>query len=190
MTRNKVIFISGEIASGKSTFTEALREMGYRTVDTDAIAREVVEPGTKGLELLATHFPQSVKDGVLDRSLLAEAVFKDEEKREHLNALLHPLIMQRLDEITGRTNQRIFVEVPLIHHAQVRESADLIIYLKVSKKRQLHWLMERNQLSYEEALARVDSFEKQDHHAQVVILNNGDEKSLKDQARSLVKHIK
>lgn len=189
MMRNKVIFISGEIASGKSSFATYIRELGYKTVDTDQLARDVVKPGTKGLELLKIHFPSAVVEGELDREILGNIVFKDDELREHLNALIHPLVTEALDQIIEETHERLFVEVPLIHSSFVRERADLILYLKLRKDKQLERLMERSLLSEEEALSRIRSFKKQWHHGDVVILNNGNLQELKASAKDLVERI-
>src|SRR5438132_12904166 len=93
--------LTGSIAVGKSFVLDVLRELGARTIDADAIAREVVEPGTPGLDAVVIEFGKDIlkPDGSLDRSRLGQIVFADEVRRQKLNSILHPFIIKRQDEI-------------------------------------------------------------------------------------------
>ncbi|MDQ4110244.1 MAG: dephospho-CoA kinase, partial [Actinomycetota bacterium] len=86
--------LTGGIASGKSTVSELLAGLGAVIVDSDKIAREVVEPGTPGLAQVVAEFGPSVltESGALDRAKVGEIVFADEGARGRLNAIVHPLV--------------------------------------------------------------------------------------------------
>ncbi len=89
-----VVGLTGGIACGKSTVASMFADLGVSVIDADDLAREVVEPGTPGLRMIVDEFGKGVLDeaGGLDRKKVAEMVFGDEEARETLNAIMHPLI--------------------------------------------------------------------------------------------------
>src|SRR3954451_11938286 len=94
--------LTGGIAAGKSLVAARLAELGAVLIDADAIAREVVEPGTPGLRAIAETFGTSVLDGgALDRAALAAVVFGDESKRQALNAIVHPLVRARAAQLAA-----------------------------------------------------------------------------------------
>src|SRR5688572_19090814 len=91
--------VTGSIAVGKTFVCECFRELGCYVLDADQTSREMVEPGTFGLERIANAFGNGVlqNDGTLDRKKLGEIVFGDEEKRELLNSIIHPLVIEKQD---------------------------------------------------------------------------------------------
>src|SRR6266404_7300175 len=91
--------LTGSIAVGKSWVLQVLRELGCRVLDADETAREVVEPGTKGLNQIVGAFSEHVlqPSGELDRKKLAGIIFGNEEKRKILNAIVHPLVFEKQD---------------------------------------------------------------------------------------------
>lgn len=97
------IGVTGIFASGKGTVCEMFRELGAGVVDTDIVAREIMEPGTEGLKRIVDAFGDGIlaADGSLDRRRFANSVFGDDEKVRLLNSLTHPLI---LDIVLGRTS--------------------------------------------------------------------------------------
>src|SRR6202158_6085326 len=92
--------LTGSIAVGKSFVLGVLAELGCRVLDADATAREVVAPGTTGLNSVVEAFGTEVlrADGTLDRTRLGAIVFSDQEKRELLNSILHPFIIAAQDD--------------------------------------------------------------------------------------------
>src|ERR1700737_815558 len=95
----RVIGLTGGIASGKSTVSAMLRELGAQLIDADQLAREVVEPNTPAFAELNKRFPEVFNpEGQLDRRKLAERVFSDPAERAALNAIVHPRIQQRFAE--------------------------------------------------------------------------------------------
>jgi dephospho-CoA kinase len=97
----RVVGLTGGIASGKSTVTAMFRELGAQVIDADQVARDVVEPGTPGLEEVARRFPGVVDpSGELDRAALGRRVFADPAERRALEAIVHPRIRE---EVARRT---------------------------------------------------------------------------------------
>jgi dephospho-CoA kinase len=108
----QVFGLTGGIASGKSTVTRMLRELGAEVVDADVLAREVVAPGTPGLAAISARFPGVVgADGRLDRAKLGARVFADPAERAALDAITHPLVREafarKLEEAGARGVERV-----------------------------------------------------------------------------------
>mgnify|MGYP005663484965 CR=1 FL=1 len=98
----KIIGLTGGIGSGKSSVTATLNTLNIPVIDTDIIARQVVEPGSKGLQAVTEAFGKELlqPNGALNRSLLREIVFQDTVKKNQLESILHPLIQeQTLEQI-------------------------------------------------------------------------------------------
>src|ERR1043165_4325521 len=93
--------LTGSIAVGKSFVGSVFVQLGCRLLDADDTAREVVLPGTEGLKNIVNEFGPEVLqlDGALDRKVLGSIVFANPERRQRLNAILHPRIIERQDEI-------------------------------------------------------------------------------------------
>ena len=96
------IGLTGSIAAGKSTVSKHLCELGAHVLDADLIAREIVEPGTKGLSMLRDAFGEEVitPNGALDRAAMAARVFGDPAALKTLNAITHPLVVARMAELS------------------------------------------------------------------------------------------
>lgn len=121
-----LVGLTGGIASGKSVVATRLAEHGAVVVDADAIAREVVEPGTPALAHIAREFGPEViaADGTLDRSALGAIVFADAERRQALNAITHPAVRERsharFAEAAARDPGAIVVyDVPLLAEGRI-----------------------------------------------------------------------
>ena len=128
--------LTGGIASGKSTVSELLAGCGAVIVDSDKIAREVVEPGTPGLAAVVEEFGPSVltESGELDRAKVGELVFADEGARERLNAIVHPLVGARSAELeeAARTAGRLVVnDIPLLVEVGYAPFFDEVIVVDV-----------------------------------------------------------
>ena len=156
--------LTGSIAVGKSFVLDVLRELGARTIDADAIAREVVEPGTPGLDAVVNEFGKDIlkPDGSLDRSRLGQIVFADEVRRQKLNSILHPFIIKRQDEIVRQWEQETPDAIAVIDAALMIESGgykrfDKLIVVHCRPEIQLQRLMKREGLSQPEADRRIKS---------------------------------
>ena len=112
--------LTGGIASGKSTVAEMLRQLGAVVIDTDQIAREVVQPGSPALQSLRERYGESIldDDGSLRREQLGEIVFASPAEKEWLEQLLHPLIKARADELAQQASEQgtavVVFDVPLL----------------------------------------------------------------------------
>ena len=134
--------LTGGIASGKSTVSELLAGCGAVIVDSDKIAREVVEPGTPGLAAVVEEFGPSVltESGELDRAKVGEIVFADESARERLNAIVHPLVGARSAELeeAARTAGRLVVnDIPLLVEVGYAPFFDEVIVVDVPEATQI-----------------------------------------------------
>lgn len=193
------IGLTGGIASGKSTVLRWLQKKGVPYIDADVVAREIVEPGTPGLQELVDEFgPNTVqKDGTLDRAYVGSVVFSDPEALARINAILQPHIRRRIQELTeeweAKGKQAIIYDIPLLFETDWHTKMDEIWLVYVNHMTQIERLMKRNSYSEQEALDRIRSQmsldEKRDLST-VVIDNSGTMKQLEKQLRKLWKTAK
>jgi dephospho-CoA kinase len=151
--------LTGGIASGKSTVSELLAGFGAVIVDSDKIAREVVEPGTPGLAQVVAEFGPSVltESGALDRAKVGEIVFADEGARGRLNAIVHPLVGARSAELeeAGRTAGKLVVnDIPLLVEVGYAPFFDEVIVVDVPVETQVERAIARGMTEID-ARARI-----------------------------------
>lgn len=155
--------LTGGIASGKSTVTGILSELGLTIIDADAIAHKMVEPGGKAFQEILEHFGPSVLEGsIISRKYLAKVVFRDQKALQQLNAILHPLVIEEIERITGEYSKKkqetlLITEAALLIETGYYKRFDKIVIVSCSQETQLRRLMEREQIGREEALARINS---------------------------------
>lgn len=157
-----IMGLTGGIASGKSTVSTLFVNKGARLVDADAIAREVMLPGSPVLAAAVRYFGNGIllPDGAMNRAKLGEIVFKDAEARQVLNDLTHPAIRQEIKDRMYRMEQEepkrlIIVDIPLLYESRLEDLFQEIVVVYVPPEIQLARLMERNGLSYEQAEGRL-----------------------------------
>jgi len=179
----KTIGLTGGIASGKTAVSDMLAARGLAIVDTDLLAREVVEPGTPGLAAIATAFGPAVlaADGSLDRAALGAIVFEDAAARATLNAITHPRIRElmtaRVAAHAAAGARGAVLVVPLLFENGLDAMVDESWVVDVPETVQKQRLMARNGLSEAEADARIASQLPRDAKrakATRVIANQGD----------------
>jgi dephospho-CoA kinase len=178
----KLYGLTGGIASGKSTVSRMLRELGAHVLDADVIAREVVEPGTPGLQAVAERFPGVLgPDGRLDRAKLGARVFGDPQERAALNALLHPLIGQRFllrtQALAEQGVERVLYDAPLLIENRLHEGMDGVVLVWVPREVQKARLMGRDGLDEAAAEARLAAqlpLDEKRQHATWVVDNSGE----------------
>jgi len=142
-----VVGLTGGIASGKTAVSDRFAQKGVTVVDTDQLAREVVEPGTAGFEAIRARFGPSVlrADGHLDRQTLRDRVFSKPEERAALEAITHPLIRDRVQaSITAAASAYAMVVVPLLVEAGWDKDMDRVLVVDVPESLQRSRLMERD----------------------------------------------
>lgn len=154
--------LTGSIAVGKSFVLEIFRELGCYVLDADKTAREVVEPGTQGLAAIVGNFGDEIlaSDGSLDRKKLGRIVFDDEGKRQLLNSIVHPLVIEAQNEWIERCELEDPAGIAIVDAALMIESGgykrfDKLIVVWCRPAIQLERLMLRDRLSAYEASRRV-----------------------------------
>ncbi len=151
----KKIAITGGIGSGKSTVSAYIKEQGYPVFSCDEIYKEVITTPTY-VNAIQKVFPNVIHNGEIDRKRLSEQVFTDEKKRLRLNAVAHPLIMQRLmEKMQACTSELIFAEVPLLFEGGYQNLFDQIIIVKRSVEQRIQSVCERDGLTREQAQMRM-----------------------------------
>ena len=154
--------LTGSIAVGKSYVLNILKELGCHAIDADQIAREVVMPGTAGLRLVVENFGAGVldDDDNLDRQELAALIFADEEKRQRLNSILHPLIISAQDVRVRKLehddpNGIVIIDAALMIESGGYRRMDKLIVVHCRPEIQQQRLKERDGLSTDEAKKRI-----------------------------------
>ena len=175
--------LTGGIASGKSTVSEAFARLGAKVLDADEVAREVVLPGKPAWTKLRHTFGSEFfhPDGRLNRSKLRRLVFADPEQRSRLNAIVHPEVMREIDfrfeQLTSSAEHAVvLVDVPLLIEVGVAHRFDKVVVVYANESVQVTRLMQRDGLSREEARqalsVQIDLREKA-KKADFVIDNSG-----------------
>jgi dephospho-CoA kinase len=154
------VALTGGIASGKTTVANLFAELGIPLVDTDVIAREVVEPGQPALaQLVATFGPDVLDaDGRLDRRRMRERIFADPTAKQRLEAILHPAIraeMERQSREVGGPYQVLVI--PLLTEGKRREHVDRVLLVDVPEELQIQRLMMRDGVTHEQARASLNA---------------------------------
>lgn len=191
MTTPLRIGLTGGIASGKSTAALMFAELGVPLIDTDVIAREVVEPGQSGLRQLEEAFGAGILDssGRLDRRRMRERVFTSDETRTRVGAILHPLIreqMQQQSAAAGGPYQ--IIVVPLLVESGLESMFDRVLVVDCPREMQLARLLTRDDEASRQAEAMLDSQASRKERlaaADEVIVNDGDLANLRAQVEAL-----
>ena len=189
------IGLTGSIATGKSTVTNMLKELGAFVIDCDKTARDVVAPGTRGLAKIEEVFGKDAvaADGSMDRVYIGDLVFRNPGMKKRLENILFPLIFEALDEELLRLEREgatpvVFLDMPLLYEVKYDSYVDEVWLVCVPFEVQLSRLMKRNGYTKEEALLRIHSqisVDKKKSLAQQVIDNSGTLEDTKEQVRSL-----
>lgn len=172
--------LTGGIASGKTTVSDIFALLGVPVIDTDIIAREVVAPGTPGLEQVVAAFGTQVIDshGQLDRRVLRDIVFADPERRVALERILHPLIRSRTARLLATLDaDYVILVVPLLIEAGMREWVDRVLVVDVGRETQIQRLCLRDGIAPEQAEAIMRCQLAREHrlsHADDIIANDSD----------------
>ncbi|WP_042354824.1 dephospho-CoA kinase [Bacillus rubiinfantis] len=177
-----VIGLTGGIASGKSTVSNIFKEMKITVIDADVESRLAVNIGEPAYERIVASFGREIlsENGEIDRSKLGSIIFHQEKQRQLLNEIVHPEVRKRMNEKITKAKQNqdpiIVLDIPLLFESKLTFMVDKTLLVYVDENVQLHRLMERNQLSAEEAMARIQSqmpLNEKVPLADAVINNNG-----------------
>ena len=186
------IGLTGGIGSGKSTAAGRFAELGALVIDADALAREVVEPGTEGLAAVVAEFGEQVLDGAgrLDRPALARVVFGDDAARRRLNAILHPRIRARAAELIAAAPPGTVVvqDVPLLVETSQSGRYDLVVVVEAPDELRVRRLGRDRGMPAEEVRARMAAQatdEQRRAAADVVLVNDGTPEDLRAKVDAL-----
>lgn len=177
-----IIGLTGSIASGKSTVSRILAECGAPIVDADLIAREIAKRGQAGWRGIVEAFGEGVllPNGELDRMKVGEMIFRDAKKRAMLDAIMHPIILERIntqiEELARAGYKAAVLDIPLLLELGWQDKVDAVWLVAVSPDVQKMRLMARNDLTEEQALARIASqmsIAEKRQYADKIIENDG-----------------
>ncbi len=155
-----LVGLTGGIGSGKTAVSDHFSELGVPIVDTDVIAREVVEPGQLALKEILEHFGKELlsANGLLDRDTLRNIVFKDPEARRKLEGITHPQIRKRTFELAREANfPYCIIVVPLLVESGYKELVDRVLVVVADRAKRTGWVRNRSGLSTTEIDAIIDS---------------------------------
>ncbi|MFF1419654.1 dephospho-CoA kinase [Streptomyces sp. NPDC058280] len=184
--------LTGGIGAGKSEVSRLLTTYGAVLIDSDRIAREVVEPDTPGLAAVVAEFGAEVltSDGALDRPKLGGIVFGDRERLRALNAIVHPLVRARSAELEAAAGPGSIVvhDVPLLVENGMTDLYDLVVVVDASPETQVDRLVRQRGMAEPEARKRMAAQATREERraaADVVIDNDGPLERLEPQVRAV-----
>ncbi|MET7902234.1 dephospho-CoA kinase [Streptomyces sp. NPDC005355] len=184
--------LTGGIGAGKSEVSRILSSYGAVLIDSDRIAREVVEPGTPGLAAVVAEFGPEIlsADGSLDRPRLGGIVFNDPERLRALNAIVHPLVRDRSAELQAGAGPDAVVvhDVPLLVENGLASLYDMVMVVDAAPETQLDRLVRLRGMAEDEARARMAAQATRAERlavADVVIDNDGPIEALEPQVRKV-----
>lgn len=192
------IGLTGGIGSGKSTVAKMFKKYDIPVIDADDIAREVVEPYNEAWEKIVEFFGEEIllPDKTVNRQKLGSIIFRSEKKRKILNEITHPIIISRIKtkaEQLQKNYHNVIADIPLLFESKREDMFDLIIVVYVNKEIQVKRLMERDNISKEDALLKINvqmSLEEKKAKADIVIYNDQGIEETEKQVRLLIKKLK
>ncbi|MTE18565.1 dephospho-CoA kinase [Streptomyces sp. TRM43335] len=189
--------LTGGIGSGKSEVARLLGEHGAVIIDADRIAREVVEPGTEGHAAVVAEFGEEVlaPDGTLDRSRLGAIVFGDSERREALNAIVHPLVGARSAELRQAADEDAIVvhDVPLLVENGLAPLYDLVIVVDAPTETRLDRLVRLRGMAEADARSRMAAQATRERRlaaADIVVDNGGSLEELRERVAEVWRRLR
>lgn len=157
----KIIGLTGGIASGKSTVSNFLKELGASVFDADEVSRNVLKKGAEGfekvIELLGTNI--LLEDGSIDRQKVANIVFNDKEALKKLEKIVHEFVWMKAQEfiIKHKNENKIVLDVPLLIETKWYKEVDEIWVVSVPVEEQIKRAVARNNMSIKDVKARIES---------------------------------
>jgi len=181
--RTKIIGLTGNIGTGKSTVAWMFEELGVATLNADTIAREVITPKKFAWKKIYERYGRVVllADDIIDRKALAQIIFQDPGEREFLESVIHPHVREeikhRIGMITKAEEPLLIIEVPLLFEAGWSDIFDAIIVVRCDEELEIKRCAEKFEISDEEVRLRIAAqlpIEKKVDGADAVIDNNGE----------------
>ncbi len=185
-----VVGLTGGISSGKSTISSWFLQKGIVVLDADQIVKNLQRPNSPLVLKLAEEFGASIvnENGELARDVLGKIIFYDQEAKERLNAMIHPLVQAKLEEEIERLKKAgeglVVLDIPLLFESRFEALVDRTVVVYVSPDVQLQRLMKRDQIDREYALAKMNSqmsLDEKRARADYVLINDGTMGQLREQ---------
>jgi dephospho-CoA kinase len=184
------IAVTGPLASGKSTFVEALGDLGAETVSADEVVHDLLAGDEETIDAVAQRFGEGVRgERGIDRKALGREVFADAEALRDLEEMLHPRVREETVRRAAESGADVFVaEIPLLFEGELGEQFDYTVAVTTPDRRRRAWAEERG-MGEDQRRAIEDrqlSGEEKARLADVVVENDGDLDKLREQAKALV----
>ena len=184
MINDKLIGLTGPSGAGKTTAARVLETLGCAVIDGDALAREVVQPGSPVLQKLAERFGEDIcKGGSLDRSLLAQRAFESPEARQDLNLITHPaitdLVLQRAKALQG--HQAVVIDAAALPESELADLCTHILVIDAPEELRLERILARGGVTEQAARRRVEAQRHMNFvgPGHIIITNEGSEEALR-----------
>lgn len=190
------IGLTGGVASGKSTVASLLVAAGAVLIDADALAREVVAKGTPGLDAVVEEFGTGLltADGELDRPRMGELVFNDAEARKRLEAIVHPLVFQRIVELEESAPQGALVvhDIPLLAESGRADTFDAVVVVDTPRDLQVARMLRDRGWTRADAESRIAAQATREERLAIathVIDNSGSLEQLEERVAEVVAEL-
>jgi dephospho-CoA kinase len=193
-----LVGLTGGIGAGKSTVARLLSERGAIVIDADSIVRELQQPGTDVFGAIVGRFGQQVvkADGALDRERLADIVFRDDEARSALNAIVHPAVYAVMSDRIAQLkdgDKVVVLDIPLLAEAGGGGGMDAVVVVEADEDARVARVVAERGLDPEDVRARMAaqaSSEQREALADVVIRNVGTAEGLREQVDALWEQLR
>lgn len=189
--------LTGGVASGKSTVSAILAELGAVVIDADALAREVVARGTPGLDAVVAEFGPDVltPEGDLDRPAMGRLVFGDDAARRRLEAIIHPLVIQRMAEIeaTAGEDDVVVHDIPLLAEGGRADTFDAVVVVDAPRDLQVERMLGDRGWTREDAESRIAAQATREERRAIathVIDNNGTLEELRARVEAVLEELR
>ncbi len=187
-----IIGLTGPTGSGKTTVSKAAKDLGFKVIDCDKLARKAVEKGEEGLKAVVNAFGEDIllANGELNRKELAKKAFSTEEKTELLNKTLLPHIVEKVKaEING---ENVLLDAPTLFESGLDSICKYTVAVLSDENIRKMRIINRDGLTEEEALLRMNAGKKDDYYLKKtdnIIYNNGTEAELYGAATEIFKKL-
>jgi dephospho-CoA kinase len=189
--------LTGGIAAGKSAVSGVLRDLGAVVIDADQLAREVVAKGTPGLDAVVAEFGEGLlgADGELDRPAMARLVFTDEDARRRLEAIVHPLVFERIVQLEAEAPEDAVVvhDIPLLAESGRAKTFDAVVVVDAPTELQVDRMVRDRGWTEAEARARIEAQASREERRAIathVIENTGTLEDLRDRVTEVFEALR
>lgn len=194
---SKRVGLTGGVASGKSTVSAILAELGAVVIDADALAREVVARGTPGLDAVMAEFGPDLltPEGDLDRPAMGRLVFGDEGARKRLEAIIHPLVIERMAALEAAADEDDLVvhDIPLLAEGARADTFDAVVVVDAPRDLQVERMLTERGWTREDAESRIAAQATREQRRAIathVIDNNGSLEELRARVEAVFDELR